>query len=759
MSVLTWRNVDAPDFSSATTANRDAAFLLNQAFKTANDGLGQFKKQRAEGADQAALAESLKFTDPAAYQEALRSGAIQLQNMSSKGTAALGARVGDLISQANNKLILDQAPEIFAQNTQANTDISNMRQQALANNEYTQSRKAADDERKDTLRVDTEAADVAYGEISKLATDGISASERFKEFSGKLTPQALKLLQGKLEGRYNVAFDGPNRVMEDVPVTADGEAIFPVGGNSASGGDVPYSTGLGAQFHKAQFGAESRHQQFDPKTGKTITSSAGAQGYGQIMPATGPDAARIAGVPYDADRLANDKEYNKLLSVAYSNEMFKRYDSDPVLALSAYNAGMGNVDKAIAKAGDPRKTGDYDSFFAALPKREETEPYVKKIIANSPPAPAAQNAPAPVDPAAELIAAVQPQAQAQAPAAQPAQVTQQEAQPPGNDQNIIEDTRDSLLPEGSFRRSLYDRTALPRNTMAYAGNLLADTIGNAGNFLLDAEPTPDTYSDASKAELIKSFKSATDFESTKEGIRNFLGLEKRAPELLEAAAAKSSEAGVVPTGSQPEAPIRVSDSAEAVAAKALDQQDSLMRDRVISGAAQDYIENVDSKASVPEVADALIAKEFLGADRPAMINQINHLVAETGVNPAIAGAMMRRTQEGSGFWSTFNAVMPNATTNSNNLGGGNRIDDTRMATLIEAMRTRASMGQAFDQGTQQKATTTLKQAKENLIAATKNLSQVRSLAAKGETDAQEVARYEQRQRQAQAMLNSITGKQ
>lgn len=756
MSVLTWRNVDAPDFSSATSANRDAAFLLNQAFKTANDGLGQFKKQRAEGADQAALAESLKFTDPAAYQEALRSGAIQQPNMSSKGTAALGARVGDLISQASRKLILDQAPEIFAQNTQANTDLSNIRQQTLANNEYTQTRKVAADKRTDTLRADTEAADAAFARISEKALDGISASERFREASASLTPQARKLLQAKLEGHYNVAFDGPNRVMEDVPVNADGEAIFPVGGDSASGGDVPYSTGLGAQFHKAQFGAESGHQQFDPKTGKTITSSAGAQGYGQIMPATGPDAARIAGVPYDADRLANDKEYNKLLSVAYSNEMFKRYDSDPVLALSAYNAGMGNVDKAIAKAGDPRKTGDYDSFFAALPKRDETEPYVKKIIANSPPAPApVQNAPAPVDPAAELLAAVQPPAQA-APAAQ---VPQQEAQPPGNDQNIIEATRDSLLPEGSIRRSLYDRTALPRNTMAYAGNLLADAIGNAGNFLLDAEPTPDTYSDASKAELIKSFRSATDFESTKEGIRNFLGLEKRAPELLEAAAAKSSEAGVVPTGSQPEAPIRVSDSAEAVAAKALDQQDSLMRDRVISGAAQDYIENIDSKASVPEVADALIAKEFPGADRPAMINQINHLMAETGVNPAIAGAMMRRTQEGSGFWSTFNAIMPNATTHSNNLGGGNRIDDARMATLIEAMRTRASMGQAFDQGTQQKATTTLKQAKEQLIAATKNLAQVRDLAARGETDAREVARYEKRQQQAQILLNSITGKQ
>lgn len=732
MPVLTWRNVDAPDFRSVTDASRNASDLLNQAFKSASDGLTQFKDQRAEGADQAALAESLKFTDPAAYQEALRSGAIQQQNMTSKGTAALGARVGDLIAQASNKLTLDQAPEVFAQNTQANTDISNIRQQSHANNEYTRSRKAAEDGRKDTLRADTEAADVVFGQISEKALDGVSASERFKEAKANLTPQAQRLLQAKLEGRYKVAFDGPDRVMDEVPVTADGEAI-----------DIPaniYNRTVADTPHSGKPMSESTVDEWAAAAEEVRKGTEGRKDL-RLKPGVGSSASGAYQMVYPTLRTA-------------AEEVFGKKEAGNVVLTPAVQEQLAEHIYNQKKGGDLSKTWQGleelnrpVGYYKDVPWSEARKDILSKEVGVTP------TAPAPVDPVAELIAAVVPPAQAQA------QVTQQGAQPPGNDQNAIKAIRDSLLPDGSLRRSLYDRTQLPLNTLSYGGNLLADTLGNAGNFLLDAEPTPDTYSDAAKAELIKSFKSATDFESTKEGIRSVLGLEKRAPELLQAAAAKSLETGTAPTGSQPGAPVRVNDSAKAVAATALDQQDTLMRDRVISGAAQDYIENIESKASVPEVADALIAKEFPGADRPAMINQINHLVAETGVNPAIAGAMMKRTQEGSGFWSKFNAVMPNATTNSNNLGGGNRIDDTRMATLIEAMRTRASLGQAYDQGTQETATTTLKAAKEQLIAATKSLAQVRNLAAKGETDAREVARYEQRQRQAQALLNSITGKQ
>lgn len=139
-----------------------------------------------------------------------------------------------------------------------------------------------------------------------------------------------------------------------------------------------------AMYWGAQIQAESGGQQFDAE-GKPLTSSAGATGIAQIMPETGPEAAKLAGLAWDEERFKADPGYNAELGKAYSNMLFKRYSNDPVLALAAYNAGMGNVDKAIAKAGDPRSTGDYSAFINALPKPEETGPYVEKIIAKSQP--------------------------------------------------------------------------------------------------------------------------------------------------------------------------------------------------------------------------------------------------------------------------------------------------------------------------------------------------------------------------------------
>jgi soluble lytic murein transglycosylase len=139
-----------------------------------------------------------------------------------------------------------------------------------------------------------------------------------------------------------------------------------------------------AQFWNAQIGAESGGRQTDSK-GQPLTSSAGAIGIAQVMPETGPEAAKLAGLPWNEELFKGDADYNAALGKAYSSMLFKRYDNDAPLALAAYNAGMGNVDKAIAKAGDPRKTGDYKAFINALPKPEETGPYVDKIIAASTP--------------------------------------------------------------------------------------------------------------------------------------------------------------------------------------------------------------------------------------------------------------------------------------------------------------------------------------------------------------------------------------
>lgn len=113
---------------------------------------------------------------------------------------------------------------------------------------------------------------------------------------------------------------------------------------------------------------ESGGQQFDQE-GNPLTSSAGAIGIMQVMPGTAPEAARLAGVPFDEEAYRTDPTYNRLIGIAYLSEMLRRYDGDVELALAAYNAGPGAVDRVINRGGN---------WLAALPA--ETQDYVTRIL-------------------------------------------------------------------------------------------------------------------------------------------------------------------------------------------------------------------------------------------------------------------------------------------------------------------------------------------------------------------------------------------
>lgn len=117
---------------------------------------------------------------------------------------------------------------------------------------------------------------------------------------------------------------------------------------------------------------ESGGQQLG-KDGQPLTSSAGAIGIAQIMPTTGPEAAQLAGLPWDEKRLRTDKEYNKALGSAYFAKQLDTFGGDVPKALAAYNAGPGATQKAIEKGGD--------NWLANLPA--ETQNYVKSITAKA----------------------------------------------------------------------------------------------------------------------------------------------------------------------------------------------------------------------------------------------------------------------------------------------------------------------------------------------------------------------------------------
>lgn len=118
---------------------------------------------------------------------------------------------------------------------------------------------------------------------------------------------------------------------------------------------------------------ESGGRQFD-REGKPLISSAGAVGVGQILPSTGPEAAKLAGLPWDEVKFYNDENYNRSLGKAYFNSMYQKFGS-PVLAAAAYNAGPGRVNDALKKSS--LEGGD---VMAYLPN--ETKNYVNSIFGN-----------------------------------------------------------------------------------------------------------------------------------------------------------------------------------------------------------------------------------------------------------------------------------------------------------------------------------------------------------------------------------------
>ena len=93
---------------------------------------------------------------------------------------------------------------------------------------------------------------------------------------------------------------------------------------------------------------ESRGQRYD-KEGKLLTSSKGAMGEMQVMPATARDPG--FGV---APARSNDPDEIARVGRDVLSAMLNRY-GDPKLAAIAYNWGPGNTDKWLAAGADPSK--------------------------------------------------------------------------------------------------------------------------------------------------------------------------------------------------------------------------------------------------------------------------------------------------------------------------------------------------------------------------------------------------------------------
>src|SRR3546814_18313600 len=74
----------------------------------------------------------------------------------------------------------------------------------------------------------------------------------------------------------------------------------------------------------------------------------------QLMPATANEVAGKLGLSYNRDLLTTDTNYNMTLGSTYFQQMLRYYGGSYPLAVAAYNAWPGTVNKWLRAHGDPR---------------------------------------------------------------------------------------------------------------------------------------------------------------------------------------------------------------------------------------------------------------------------------------------------------------------------------------------------------------------------------------------------------------------
>ncbi len=112
-------------------------------------------------------------------------------------------------------------------------------------------------------------------------------------------------------------------------------------------------------------------------------SHAGARGFMQLMPGTAREQAGKEGIQYLSASLLEDTQYNIRLGSGYFRRMLSYYNGSYPLAVAAYNAGPGNVNKWLRANGDPRRGGiDWLTWIESIPIFE-TKNYVQRVLENA----------------------------------------------------------------------------------------------------------------------------------------------------------------------------------------------------------------------------------------------------------------------------------------------------------------------------------------------------------------------------------------
>jgi soluble lytic murein transglycosylase len=108
----------------------------------------------------------------------------------------------------------------------------------------------------------------------------------------------------------------------------------------------------------------------------SATSSAGAMGMIQVMPATAKSTARKHKLPYRNKKQLHDPAINLPIGAKYYSDLLARFDNNRILATAAYNAGPSRVEQWLRKTSGKLP---FDVWIALIPFKE-TRSYVQNIM-------------------------------------------------------------------------------------------------------------------------------------------------------------------------------------------------------------------------------------------------------------------------------------------------------------------------------------------------------------------------------------------
>jgi Transglycosylase SLT domain len=211
-----------------------------------------------------------------------------------------------------------------------------------------------------------------YGDVLQQSLNP-SVSQTGTGFPNPLHPSQAQVWSYNPEAQRQVYSIGP-RVNQPVPTAAPASETSPAAPASETSPAAPTSSADSSvpsqmmslsRFQGGILAAEGWHPGQAP-------SSAGAVGPWQLTPGTARDPG--FGIPGITDPY--DLHQNNQLGLAYSQKMFDTYG--PVIGAAAYNWGPGNMDKYIAKMGDPRKDQvSWNKFLGGLPG--DVRGYIGKV--------------------------------------------------------------------------------------------------------------------------------------------------------------------------------------------------------------------------------------------------------------------------------------------------------------------------------------------------------------------------------------------